>query len=79
MDSPPSQQDRVTKLCDLIRLDQRVEKVAVLCRPGLLTVQIGGQDPFFTHPVDTSRLTSGNLRVYAQEIVDEWEAQRGTT
>ncbi len=79
MDSPPSQQDRVSKLCDLIRLDQRIEKVAVLCRPGLFTVQIGGRDPFFTHPVDKSRLTSGNLRVYAQEIVDEWEAQRGTT
>ena len=79
MDSTPSQQDLVSKLCDLVRLDQRLEKVAVLCRPGLFTVQIGGQDPFFTHPVDTSRLTSADLRVYAREIVDEWEAQRGTT
>lgn len=79
MDSTPSQQDLVSKLSDLVRLDQRLEKVAVLCQPGASTVQIGGQDPFFAHVVDTSRLTSADLRVYAREIVDEWEAQRSTT
>ena len=74
----PSEQDQMVKLHELVQNDPRLEHIAVYLQLGIATISIGGQDPFWPHPIDKERL-SGDLRAYAKEIVDEWEAQRGTT
>ena len=75
----PTEQDRMEKLHYYVQQDPRLEGKKVDLRPGLHRIEIGGQDPFWQHPIDRERLMSGDLRAYAREIVDEWEAQRGTT
>ena len=71
----PGEEELFSKLCDLVGKDQRLENIAVACQPGLFTLHIGVQDPFWRFPVDKSRLVPGELPAYAMKIVDEWEAQ----
>ena len=73
----PNEQDRKIELRQLIERDLRLEHIFVDLRPGIATISIGG--PGFEHRINKERLMSGDLRAYAKEIVDEWEAQRGTT
>ncbi len=76
----PSEQDRMDKLHYYVQHDPRLEqKIAADLLPGLYVIEIGGQNPFWHHHIDIKRLTSADLRAYAKGIVDEWEAQRGTT
>ena len=65
-------------LWDYVKYDARLDGITVDLQLGIATISIGGQDPFWLHPIDKERLTD-DLRVYAKEIVDEWEAQRSTT
>ncbi len=75
----PGELNQMDKLWGLVRDDPRTEGEAVDLRPGLYIIEIGDQDPFWQHPIDRERLMSDDLRVYAKEIVDEWEAELGTT
>ncbi len=75
----PGELNQMDKLWGLVRDDPRTEGEAVDLRPGLYIIEIGDQDPFWEHPIDRERLMSDDLRVYAKEIVDEWEAELGTT
>ncbi len=75
----PGELHQMDKLWLLVRNDPRTDGTAVDLRPGLYIIEIGGQDPFWQHHIDRERLMSDDLRVSAKEIVDEWEAQRGTT
>ena len=70
--------ERMETLQDYVKYDLRLDGIAVDLQPGIYILSIGGETPFWKHPIDRSRL-SGDLRTYAKEIVDEWEAQRGTT
>ena len=75
---PPSEEDLFNELVDLIENDIRLRdrRFDISSQPGVFRLQIGGQAPFWEYQVDRSRLESGNLSVYAKEIVDEWEEQR---
>ncbi len=75
----PGELNQMDKLWGLVRDDPRTEGEAVDLRPGPYIIEIGDQDPFWQHPLDRERLMSDDLRVYAKEIVDEWEAELGTT
>ncbi len=75
----PGELHQIDKLWLLVRNDPRTERTAVDLRPGLYIIEIGGQDPFWQHHIDRERLMSDDLRAYAKEIVDEWEAELGTT
>ncbi len=74
----PSEQDRMIKLWKLVQNDPRLEHIAVDLRPATFTIEIGGKYPFWKKVVDQKRLISDDLRAYAKEIVDEWEAQLST-
>ena len=73
---PPSKEDLLNELFELVRKDPRLENIAVDCQPALLKLHIGGQNPFWEYQVDKSRFKSGNLSAYAREIVDEGQKQR---
>ena len=75
----PGELNQMDKLWGLVRDDPRTEGEAVDLRPGLYIIEIGDQDPFWQHPIDRERLMSDDLHAYAKEIVDEWEAELGTT
>ena len=74
----PGELNQMDKLWLLVRNDPRTEGAPVDLRPGLYIIEIGGQS-FWQHPIDRERLMSDDLRAYAKEIVDEWEAELGTT
>ena len=74
----PSEQDQMDKLWELVGEDPRLEHIAVDLQLGTGTISIGGQSPFWQHHIERERLTSGDLRAYAKEIVDVWQARRGT-
>ncbi len=71
----PSEEALFNELFELVRRDPRFEKIDVTCQPGLFTLEIAGQDPFWRFPVDKGRLVPGELPAYAMEIIYEWEAQ----
>ena len=60
-----SERDQMDKLHSYVEHDPRLKNII-------------GHPEFWPYVADKSRL-SGDLRAYAKEIVDEWEAQRGTT
>ena len=66
--------DRMSELHRLIEGDLCLQGIAVDLQPGIVTISIGGSR--FKHRIDKERLSSSDILAYAQEIVDEWEAQR---
>ena len=72
----PSEEDLFNELVDLVENDPRIQNIDVASQPRVFILHIGGQTPFWECEVDRSRLESGNLSVYAKEIVDKWQEQR---
>ena len=74
---PPSEEDLLNELFELVRRDPLFENIDVVCQPGVFRLQIGGQAPPWEYQVDKRRLKPGSLSVYATEIVDEWAEATG--
>jgi hypothetical protein len=67
---------RFEKLVEFVREDPRLHDIDVVIQPGVLRLQIGGQQPWWCYDVPPERLRQGNLPALALSIVDKWAEWR---